>query len=266
MRLILIFVTCFQSISYQLEDFACLKDYSIVDRPTDPFQKETKIFGRKCGCKDDWKETFCENQEKYSKMRPNQAPHACICRQLGENDGSCEQFMTRCFRERSTGYKTCKCCFNQPDIHCNQIDCKDMSPDFGRGMNTSCICHDQTNYPVDICAREDRHGLRKTPPALDLPSVRSSGTEVKNSTSKPGGKTVFYTAIWQHIKDNKLALIFVSILFFGLLAAIIFACSVLCFGKAKTTKRTRSKRQSRMDTERKLLEIANNQDPDQYLP
>src|SRR5262245_39503572 len=49
-------------------------------------------------------------------------------------------------------HSRCRCCFNQPDIYCRQLECKNMHPDFGPNSNTSCICYDQSDYPRQLCS------------------------------------------------------------------------------------------------------------------
>ncbi|KAE9554668.1 hypothetical protein FO519_002078 [Halicephalobus sp. NKZ332] len=164
----------------------------------------------------------------------------------------------------------CKCCFNQPDDHCDQMECKDMGPNFERDFNTTCVCHEQNDYPRGICLRENSRGLQKSYTiANPFPSFRNiSTTEKKNSESseKKQPDPVYYKAIWDQIKKSKIILVLVLILLVGVLVAVCFGCFVICSERAKTSRNTRQKRNDRLEAEKKLLEIANNQDPDQYLP
>jgi len=263
-----IFVFLFHFVpTNQAEDFICYEDYSIADRSIDPFQENSQIFGRICGCKNGWQTTFCDNVKKYSKMKYPYAPKVCICRKI-RDDKSCDQLMTRCFRDK-TNEKDCTCCFNQPDNHCNQMECENMRPKFEKDSNTACVCHDQENYPVDICYREYSRGVQTTSANVDL----FSNFKNKNIAEKRGSNSgrqkqnpVFYKAIWQKIQSSKLIFVFVVILVVVISAAICFGCFVICSERAKTTRTNTQKRKDRLETEKKLLEIANNQDPDQYLP
>lgn len=52
-----------------------------------------------------------------------------------------------------SNFFSCSCCLNQPDLYCKQLNCKKMKPDFGSENNsTSCLCFQQTNYPINICS------------------------------------------------------------------------------------------------------------------
>ena len=165
---------------------------------------------------------------------------------------------------------SCKCCFNQPDDHCDQMECKNMRPDFGSNSKASCVCHDQKNYLLDVCNREYSRGHQTTPADFNLFSTSKSKNAAEKRGSESGNtkqqNVVFYKAIWEKLQSSKLILVFVLILIIGITVAVCFGCFVICSERTKTSRTNREKRKDRLETEKKLLEIANNQDTDQYLP
>uniref|UniRef100_A0AC35GGB8 Uncharacterized protein n=1 Tax=Panagrolaimus sp. PS1159 TaxID=55785 RepID=A0AC35GGB8_9BILA len=247
-----------------LNNFNCYTDYSIADKPFNFLPKNSRIFEITCGCQYDWKKTFCNNFKRYGKMNVKESPHVCICRQLNDKDSTCDQFMTRCFGEKRTKYQSCSCCFNQPDDHCNQLECKNLEPDFGRGSNTSCICHDQSNYPKHICENEDISPRKKLRPLYTV-TGRTDGTSDFTITDKNNPDSNFYKTILKAIQTNKIILAFIIILIIGVLAAIIFGCCIICFGKKQSNRRTNTRREKRIENEKRLLEVTQN-DIEGYLP
>ncbi|VDM27949.1 unnamed protein product [Toxocara canis] len=112
--------------------------------PMDYFLKPGKsIFSRPCKCQSDWKDHFCKKSASL--------PSICICRQFSDAGGSCQQFMTQCY-----------CCFNQPGLYCNQLQCSKGQPEFGPKSNTTCVCHLPAFYPYHICTQEDLLGAIDT--------------------------------------------------------------------------------------------------------
>uniref|UniRef100_A0A7E4VKE5 Uncharacterized protein n=1 Tax=Panagrellus redivivus TaxID=6233 RepID=A0A7E4VKE5_PANRE len=256
-----------------IDDFYCYNDYTIADKPFDYLVRNRRIFEQSCGCRTDWKQTFCENLDRYLKLDVRSAPKVCICRRIDDTDKSCDQFMTRCFWEKNSHEKSCKCCFNQPDDHCYQIDCKNLEPDFGRSLNKSCICHDQSVYPVRVCRNSDISPRNRKPGSSNIPIPPNFYYNVANDNNMSEKRAVlatdndsFIDSTWAILQNNKLILVFVVILLIGLLGAICFGCGVLCFGRVHSTRTQRAKRERRSVQEKRLLEIAQNDDVDRYLP
>lgn len=92
-------------------------------------------------------------------------------RQFDGLKSGCLQFLTRCFpswesndsktKENRQFYRhinkiqlRCKCCLNQPDEYCHQLECEGMKPSLGASTNTSCLCYAQSNYPNFICNKK----------------------------------------------------------------------------------------------------------------
>uniref|UniRef100_A0A914XXZ1 Uncharacterized protein n=1 Tax=Panagrolaimus superbus TaxID=310955 RepID=A0A914XXZ1_9BILA len=253
-----------------INNFYCYTDYSIADKPFNFLPKSSRIFEITCGCQHEWKKTFCNNFKRYGKMKTGHSPHVCICRQINDKDSTCDQFMTRCFGDKITKYQSCSCCFNQPDDHCNQLECKNLEPDFGRGSNTSCICHDQSNYPKHICDNEDISPRKKLRPLYTVTGKPyygitdgTSGFTITDSDNPENSE--FYKTILKAVQTNKLILAFIIILIIGVLAAIIFGCCIICFGKKQSNRRTNTRREKRAVNEKRLLEITQN-DIEGYLP
>uniref|UniRef100_A0A914ZKT6 EGF-like domain-containing protein n=1 Tax=Parascaris univalens TaxID=6257 RepID=A0A914ZKT6_PARUN len=130
--------------------------------PMDYFVKPGRsIFSRPCKCQSDWKAHFCKNSARYRLTgieNESSLPSVCICRQFSDNGRNCQQFMTQCFTERQRG-QPCYCCFNQPGLYCNQLQCSNGQPEFGPKSNTTCVCHLPAFYPYHICTQEDLLGV-----------------------------------------------------------------------------------------------------------
>uniref|UniRef100_A0A914EB22 Uncharacterized protein n=1 Tax=Acrobeloides nanus TaxID=290746 RepID=A0A914EB22_9BILA len=133
------------------ERFECTSE-PMVEEPFDFLTRGRGLFDKVCQCEYDWKDTYCLNLYIYLNMDVHNAPKICICRKNGENTKTCNQFMTKCFNDGNIKSTRCRCCFNQPDPYCRQLDCKNMHPDFGQNSNTSCMCYDQTDYPRHLCS------------------------------------------------------------------------------------------------------------------
>uniref|UniRef100_A0A914S5G0 Uncharacterized protein n=1 Tax=Parascaris equorum TaxID=6256 RepID=A0A914S5G0_PAREQ len=93
------------------------------------------------------------------------------CRQFSDNGRNCQQFMTQCFTERQRG-QPCYCCFNQPGLYCNQLQCSNGQPEFGPKSNTTCVCHLPAFYPYHICTQEDLLGVADVDSSVPFDWVR----------------------------------------------------------------------------------------------
>ncbi|KAI6201209.1 hypothetical protein M3Y96_00817400 [Aphelenchoides besseyi] len=129
----------------------------------------TFVFNRPCSCEHDWSRGFCSRLVAYERMSSDKAPSICICRQLDGFRSGCAQVLTRCFwnplrslrsprsqrlssvKSKNQVTRSCSCCFNQPDQHCQQLDCSHLKPNFGPDTNTTCICYRPNNYPKSVC-------------------------------------------------------------------------------------------------------------------
>ncbi|VDK42825.1 unnamed protein product [Anisakis simplex] len=142
--------------------------------PKDYFRKPGRsIFTLPCKCQSDWKAHFCRNSGRY-RLTPigkeDTLPSICICRQFSDGGGSCQQFMTQCFSSPKPD-EPCYCCFNQPGLYCNQLQCSKRQPEFGPKANTTCVCHLPAFYPYHICNQED---------LLDATSTGNNNGETSN--------------------------------------------------------------------------------------
>ncbi|MCP9258991.1 hypothetical protein DINM_001976 [Dirofilaria immitis] len=63
--------------------------------------------------------------------------------------------MTQCYFTSRNQHEECKCCFNQPNAFCNQLQCRNGEPIFGMHANTTCICHAPAFYPYNICTYQN---------------------------------------------------------------------------------------------------------------
>lgn len=141
---------------------------------------------------------------------------------------------------KKSNFFSCSCCLNQPDLYCKQLNCKEMKPDFGLENNsTSCLCFQQTNYPINICSLSSDNGItieesklwqnRVTP----IEKVIASTSIAINSNFVNSSKKLWFMDFLENSR-NKMGILLI-ILLFGLFTGLLI--SIICLKRVRRQRR-----------------------------
>ncbi|KAK0396612.1 hypothetical protein QR680_001785 [Steinernema hermaphroditum] len=188
-------------------------------------------FSKTCECDADWNVGICD----VGRQEPLET--VCVCRTYHSERGQCDQYVTKCYHNSSLS-SGCSCCFWQDRKHCNQLPCREMSPDVGDSQ-TKCSCFEDFSIVQEqVCAHTDDQDLDESQ-AVPVVIFRICG--------------VAFT--YTHL------VIIISGVF---LTVLLITCFLLCLTRYQIDKQRTQKFERREKARQSLL--TQKQDEDNYLP